>query len=95
LKLKFIKGVQAGTEWTIGYGPRSVGTASVDLTLEDVALPGVCFRLEPQHRGVLFKNETAREVRLNGKWVVSELLRHGDVIEIVNTQIQVVFDEVR
>jgi hypothetical protein len=93
LKLRFIRGIQTGAEWTVGYGPRTVGTDSVDLTLEDVSLPGLCFSLIPQDKGVVLKNETDRSVKLNGRWVETEFLRSGDVIEIGSTQIQVVFDD--
>ncbi len=92
LKLKIVRGPQAGTEWTLGYGPRIVGSASVDLTLEDISLPGVCFKLLPERDGIRFKNETEKEVKLNGKWVETELLQNGDTIDIRNTQIQVVID---
>ncbi len=89
LKLRFTKGVQVGTEWTIGYGPRLIGANSVDLAIEEAEAPALCFKLIPQHQGVLFKNESEKDVKLNGKWVESEFLRHGDVIEVRNTQIQV------
>jgi hypothetical protein len=93
LKLRFIRGIQMGSEWIIGYGPRTVGTDSVDLTLEDVSLPGLCFSLIPQDQGAVLKNETDRSMKLNGRWVETEFLRSGDVIEIGSTQIQVVFDD--
>ncbi len=92
LRLCFTRGLQAGTEWTLGYGPRSVGSASLDLQLEDLSLPGACFRLEPLGRGVLFKN-LAEPVRLNGKEITASLLKHGDIIDISTTQLQVFFDE--
>lgn len=90
--LRIIRGPQAGTEWTLGYGPRSVGPASVDLHLDDVSLPAVCFKLIPDKYGVLFQNETEKDVKVNGKWVKSGLLRHGDKIDIRGIQIQVVLD---
>ena len=90
VRLRFTRGIQAGTEWTIGYGPRVVGSASLDLTLEDVTLPDRCFRLLPQSEGILLKSEAPDDVKLNGKYVESHLLQHGDVIDIKSTQIQVV-----
>lgn len=90
--LRITRGPQTGTEWTLGYGPRSVGPASVDLHLDDISLPGICFRLIPDQYGVLFKNETEKDVKVNGRWVESGLLRHGDTIDIRGIQIQVVLD---
>lgn len=95
LRLRFTRGLQTGTEWSIGYGPRTVGTATVDLHLEDPGLPPICFRLLPDAEGVRFVNATDRVVHLNGKWVEEGLLQNGDVIDIVNTQLQVVFDDGR
>lgn len=92
LRLKFVRGVQAGTQWTIGYGPREVGSASIDLILEETGLPGVCFRLLPHHEGALIRIDPSAEVRVNGNRVDAEFLRDGDVIEIKNTQIEVEFE---
>ncbi len=93
LRLKITRGVQTGTEWVVGYGPRMVGTSSIDLHLEDPGLPPICFRLLPEDKGIRFKNESDKDVKLNGRWVENELLKNGDVIDIVNTRIQVVFDD--
>lgn len=92
VRLKILRGTQTGTEWTLGYGPRVVGSASVDLTLDDISLPGICFSLTPQDHGVLFRNQTEKEVKLNGKWVESGHLRNGDLIDIRGIQIEVVID---
>jgi hypothetical protein len=94
VKLKIIRGTQTGTEWTLGYGPRMIGSASVDLTLDDISLPGICFSLTPQDHGVLFRNQTEKEVKVNGKWVESGRLRDGDLIDIHGIQIQVVIDAI-
>lgn len=92
VKLKILRGSQTGTEWTLGYGPRIIGSASVDLTLDDISLPGICFSLTPEEHGVLFRNQTEKDLKLNGKWVESAHLRNGDLIEIRGIQIQVVID---
>lgn len=95
VRLRFTQGIQMGTEWTVGYGPRMIGTGSIDLHLEDPSLPSVCFRLLPENDGTVirFKNETDKEVRLNGKWVETDILKDSDVIDIGTTQIRVIFDE--
>ena len=88
--LKIVRGPQSGTEWTLGYGPRAIGSESVDLNLEDTEFPGVCFKLIPDPDGVAFSNETDKLVKLNGEWVAHEVLKDGDLIDISHTQIQVV-----
>ncbi len=95
IRLKFTRGIQMGAEWTVGYGPRMIGTSSIDLHLQDPSLPPLCFRLLPENggRAVRFKNESEKEVRLNGIWVDSQILKDGDVIDIGTTQIRVTFDE--
>ena len=91
IRLKIIRGPQSGTEWLLGYGPRSIGSNTVELTLEDPSLPGLCFRILPHADGTVFKNES--NAKLNDNWIEKEFLHSGDIIEIGNTQIQVVFDE--
>lgn len=95
VRLRFTQGLQTGTEWILGYGPRMVGSGSIDLHLEDASLPAICFRLIPEDEGtsVRFKNESDRAVKLNGAWVEEATLNSGDMIDIMTTQIQVVFDE--
>ena len=89
LRLRFTRGSQTGTEWTLGYGPRSIGSGSVDLNLDDPTLPAVCFRLIPKARGVVLENETLKEVKVNGTWLVSADLKDGDRIDISGIQIMV------
>lgn len=95
LHLKIIRGPQSGTDWTLGYGPRAVGSNVVDLKLDDQSLPGLCFRLIPRDGGILFKNETRDLAKLNGKFIIEAQISNGDVIDLRSTQIQVVFDDIR
>lgn len=92
IRLKFLRGVQTGTEWTLGYGPREVGASSVDLPLEEIGLPEVCFRLLPHHNGILLKTDASAGVKINGKPADSEFLNDGDVIDVKNTRIQIAFN---
>lgn len=92
VRLEFVAGIQTGTVWTLGYGPRAVGSKSVDLRLEDDSAPGLCFRLAPNGDGVLYTCEADQDVRLNGRWVKSQLLENGDFIEIKNTKIKVILE---
>lgn len=98
LELKFTKGFQTGTVWTVGYGPRSVGSSSLDLFLDDPTLPGICFRLVPEDsRARLIDEDSSQDagsrVMLNGKWVKNALLNAGDVIEIKGIRLEIGFSK--
>jgi pSer/pThr/pTyr-binding forkhead associated (FHA) protein len=93
LRLVFIGGEQLGTEWVLGYGPRSVGSRSFELPLFDKSLPARCFEVTSGSSGVVFKNEASSQVLLNGRIVKSETLKNGDIISISSTRIKVCFDE--
>ena len=92
LKIKFTQGVQTGTEWTIGYGPRDVGPASPDLVLDEPGLPPNCFRLIPHAEGILLRTDGSVEVKLNGAAIDAVFLSHGDELEIRATQIKILFE---
>jgi pSer/pThr/pTyr-binding forkhead associated (FHA) protein len=94
LHMKITRGPQTGTEWTLGYGPRSVGAASVDLPFDEPGLPGVCMKLHPHQDGVLLRTtEDARGlIQINGKKVDVAILKNHDVIEIGHTRIEVKLD---
>ncbi len=94
LKFKFTRGLQAGQEWVIGYGPREVGTSSVDLPLFEPGLPGKCFQLLPKDLDVILRvhEDASRKILLNGKVIESAFLRNGDVLDIGNTRIEISYD---
>lgn len=92
LRLEFISGVQHGTVWNIGYGPREAGLNSFDLPLFDDAATESCFHLDTAEGKVLFRSAGGATVRLNGKLApeIPTELRSGDRIEIGKTRIRVV-----
>lgn len=87
--LNFIRGPQANTKWTIGYGPRKVGRASFDLPLFEPNAPDLCFELTPSIKGILFSTKHDKLVLLNGHPTKSAVLNHGDKITIGSTLIGV------
>lgn len=91
--LKFLQGPQAGTEWLLGYGPRQIGPDSLDLTIEGTNNPDACFELLPRRSGPIFRTDHPLMVRLNGQELREEELANGDVIEIQQTRIQIVFGD--
>ncbi|HVK62355.1 MAG TPA: FHA domain-containing protein [Bdellovibrionales bacterium] len=93
VRLLVRKGPQTGEEWTLGYGPRTLGASSVDLPLHEEGLPPRCFTLVPEAGDVVLQvAEAAKDrVRLNGKIVIDDRFVHtGDTIEIGDTQIEVI-----
>lgn len=88
--LKFTHGLQAGLEWTLGYGPREIGREGLDYQIEEPNCPAICFALIPHRKGPIFQTEHPETVKLNGRAIGSESLDDGDVIEINNTRITVI-----
>lgn len=94
VRLEFVSGVQHGTIWNIGYGPRAAGATSFDLPLFDDAAADSCFHLDTANGKVLFRAERSSKggiVRLNGSVASSDPveLRTGDRIEFGKTRIRV------
>lgn len=94
VRLEFVSGVQHGTTWNLGYGPRTAGARSFDLPLFDDAAADSCFLLDTSAGKVLFRPGPDAIVRLNGRIASSEPveLRSGDRIEFGKTRIRVQLD---
>ena len=94
IKLKILSGLQTGTEWTIGYGPRDVGHDSIDLPLFEKGLPSQCFRLIPKDQDVYLKvSDSAKgKVTINGREIDRAFLESGDEILIGDTLIEVTLE---
>jgi|GEM_PF-741943 pSer/pThr/pTyr-binding forkhead associated (FHA) protein len=90
LVLDFLRGPQAETRWVLGYGPRRVGRLSLDLPIFERKASPTCFEIFSSPEGVLFK-AIGPEVRLNGEKKSSEVLKVGDRIQILGTEIEVDF----
>ncbi len=93
LKLICQRGQDFGKTWIFGYGPRQVGEKSADLALKEPQAPPICFEVRPHTSGVEFKTDFPKLVKLNGQERSHDILRAGDVIEILGTQLMVDFHE--
>lgn len=89
VKLTFLGGVQAETEWTLGYGPRRIGSQSVDLPIFEPGAPDICFEIIPSPEGVTFRTNYPKDVTLNGQPVRVKPLAKGDMIVVGTTRIEV------
>ncbi len=91
--LEFVRGLQINTKWVLGYGPRKVGAACLDLPIWEPGAPSVCFELHSSEQGLLFKTAHPGLIKLNDEPVDSQVLRVGDTIKILDTLIEVDFFE--
>lgn len=93
LKLTAIQGLQAGQEWSLGYGPRAVGIHSLDVILMSPESPKIAFTITPSGPNAKFATESPEKVRLNGQSKKAEILQEGDLIQFENTTLRVSFIE--
>ncbi len=93
LVLDFIRGIQVNSRWVVGYGPRKVGAAALDLPIWEPGAPALCFEILPSTEGIVFKTAHPDMVKLNGESVDNQVLRVGDTIRISETIIEVDFIE--
>lgn len=93
ISLKFVRGVQYPTLWTLGYGPRKFGSGTPEFPLYEPDAPEVSFMLSPTTKGVFFQSYDKEKVLLNGQPIKSDILGAGDEIEVLATKIIVSFAE--
>lgn len=93
LVLAFARGPQVNTRWILGFGPREIGAASLDLPLWEPEAPAVCFKIQPSAEGLEFTTVHAELVRVNGQPLDRRILAAGDTIQIRETLIEVDFTE--
>lgn len=91
LELKFIEGIQTGTSYILGYGPRKIGGASFDIELEEDSAPAIAFEINMEENNFVFKTLFPGQVFLNGMSVSQENIRAGDLISIGHSVIEVGF----
>lgn len=99
LTLTITQGRQKGLEWPIGYGPRYIGTDSLDFPIYEPQIGPCGFYLEAlggdDQRGIVFFTKQKNIVRLNGKAIESQTLKTDDVVEIAATIIKVMIIPVK
>lgn len=93
VKLHVLTGIQSGTQWVLGYGPREFGLGSLDHPLFEEGLPAIAFKIEPQGANALFSTEHPDKIKLNGRMISTETLMSGDEITLGLTKIKVSFAE--
>ena len=89
LEFSFIGGLQTGTRWSLGYGPRFVGPGSMDLIIYEDNLPDLLFEIKQTGLSFTISALADTPIRVNDKVVSSETIKSGDVISFANTKIKV------
>lgn len=107
LKLTITQGRQKGVVWHIGYGPRYVGTDSVDFPIHEPSLGPCGFTLDPlrdshlsldnsdENSGIIFSTNQPSVVQLNNKAIKNKPLHNNDVIQLKDTCLQVRIKDIK
>ena len=91
LVLTIVRGLNVGTQWVVGYGPREFGLDTLEFHILDA--PPLAFRITPRGELAYFETPHPKDIRLNGSSVSAETLHAGDEIQIANTIIKVSYKE--
>lgn len=90
VELSVVAGPQIGESWTLVYGPREIGSDSLDVRLLEDKIPKVAFQLSQTSDGLMLKTEHADVISLNGSKVKSsQSLKNGDEISVQSTKLRV------
>ena len=82
VQLEFTQGAQFGQKLVIGYGPRKLGSALLDIEIQDAMTPFLAFELVPEGSDARFVTRDPIVVRLNSRATASAILQEGDTIQI-------------
>ena len=93
VKLLFKEGVQADQEIVLGFGPRKLGSDTLDIELQEYSAPPVAFEISPDAEGARFTTAHPKLVLLNQNPISSDILKGGDVIQCGESLIEVSFLE--
>jgi hypothetical protein len=90
IQMRFTQGVQLEESIIIGWGPRSFGKNTYELTLTDPIALDLAFLLSPGLAGVCeFSTEHPEQIFINGHSTKKAVLSSGDKIQFGNNIIEV------
>jgi pSer/pThr/pTyr-binding forkhead associated (FHA) protein len=89
VELEFTRGLQAGSSYFFGFGPRQIGAHCSDALLFEPDAPGVAFELHPSGDAVCEFRSSVEGVLVNNVQVKSQKLKNGDRISFGQTIIVV------
>lgn len=92
IRLKFVRGIQLGTEWDLRFAPSLLGKFSYEFALADPMAPDHLAEIVADSIGQpLIKNLCGHLVKINGNNFTTCQLHDGDVMSFGNTLIKVSF----
>lgn len=86
-------GIQSGTSWILGYGPRVIGRMSSDLCVLDETLEEYCLKISQVGKNVVVTSLGNVPFLVNGQKKNTEILKDRLKIQIGNTLLEVGFLE--
>lgn len=87
--LDVVQGIQTGTRFVFGFGPKQVGAHCPEALLFESQAPPIAFELAPLAKGLCEFKTKEKAVLLNGTFVKKQKLKAGDRITIGQTVIVV------
>lgn len=91
--VKIKSGIQAGTGWVLGYGPRTMGPASSDLCLLDKTLDDLCLKISLKNNDIVIDSIGKKSFIINGQKKNTEILKSRLDIQIGSSLIEIGFLE--
>lgn len=89
ITLSIVEGFQANQRYVLGYGPRNVGLACLDIEITDPRSPDLAFSIIATSNGAAeFVTDQTATVLLNGVSTNKEILKNGDIIRVGSTLIE-------
>lgn len=84
-------GLEAGREWILGYGPRTIGPLSTDICILDSQLDGLCLSVVQRNDKVIIEAIGNNSFYVNGIKKDTEVLQSSVDIQIGNTSLEIGF----
>ncbi|MCC6278828.1 MAG: FHA domain-containing protein [Oligoflexia bacterium] len=88
ITIEVTEGSLVGEKWTLGFGPRTVGSHSTDVSISEPDFPGEAFRVFSEDGETKIKS-LFNGILINGKNLESHRLQSGDVISYGPIKIKV------
>ena len=94
ISVEIKSGVQAGTGWILGYGPRKLGPGSSDLCILDDTLDEYCLEISQSEEGhVIIESIGETPFLVDGKKRITEILKNRLKIQVGSTILELGFVE--
>lgn len=86
-------GIQAGSGWILGYGPRMLGPMSSDLCLLDETLDDFCLKIHQVSDQIIVESTNEKPFIVDGHKKNTETLKNSLNLQVGNTLLEIKFLE--